>query len=113
MIRTGIQVDRRRHATGGDMTQTSHQRPGNPKQLIERGEYEVDPQAIADAIIDRLRATAALVDDYQKECSKPESSPSASVKTTAAGPSKTRPTQVRRWLSIAAAALGGMQTQSS
>jgi Anti-sigma-28 factor, FlgM len=97
------------------MTQTreQQQRLGKLKELIERGEYEVDPQAIADAIVDRLRATAALVDEYQKECSNPESSPSASVKTTPAGPSKTRPTQVRRWLSISAAALGGMQTQSS
>jgi hypothetical protein len=97
----------------GHMNETREQRLGDLKQRIERGEYEIDPHTIADAIVDRLRAYAALVDEYQNECSKPESSPSASVKTTPAGPRATRPIHVNRWLSSAAAALGGIQMQSS
>jgi Anti-sigma-28 factor, FlgM len=98
------------------MNHTSEQRLAELKQLIERGEYEVDPVAVADAIVERLRGLAAVAPhagERQKECSYPESSPSASVNTTPAGPGRTRPTQVNRWLSNAAAALGGMQTQSS
>ncbi len=98
------------------MNHKSEHRLAELKALIERGEYEVDPQAVADAIVERLRALAAAAshtDEPQKECSYPDSSPSASVNTTPAGPGTTRPTQVSRWLSNAAAALGGMQTQSS
>jgi hypothetical protein len=58
------------------------------KQLIDKGEYEVDPVAVADAMLRRLRAP-------QNECSNPDSSPSASVNTTPGGPSTTKPTHVR------------------
>jgi hypothetical protein len=97
------------------MNHASEHRLAELKQQIERGEYEVDPQAVADAIVERLRGLAAASshpDEPQKECSYPDSSPSASVNTTLAGPGRTRPTQVNRWLSGAAAVLGGMQTQS-
>ena len=98
------------------MNNTDEPRLAELKQLIERGEYEVDPRAVADAIVERLRALAASAshtDERQKECSYPDSSPSASVNTTPAGPGTTRPIHVSRWWSNAAAALGGMQTQSS
>jgi len=98
------------------MNHANEQRLAELKQLIERGDYEVEPYAVADAIVERLRglaAAASLADEPQNECSKPDNSPSASVNTTPAEPGSTRPTQVNRWLWSAAAALGGMQTQSS
>lgn len=70
------------------------------KRLIEIGQYRIDPYAIADAMIRWAgahgsgaangRGTAA-----QSECSKPASSPSASVKTAPAVPSTTDPIQLR------------------
>lgn len=98
---------------GKFMNQTSENRLAELKQSIERGEYQVDPYAIADAVIERLRAAAERVREPQKVCSNPESSSSASVNPTPAGPLRTRPTQVNRWLSGALTALGGMQAQSS
>lgn len=98
------------------MNQASEQRLAELKQRIEQGEYEIDPRAVADAIIDRLHGVAvaaAYAREHQNECSNPESSPSASVKTMPAGPGRTRPTQANRWLARAVKALGGMQTQSS
>ena len=82
---------------------------GELKQQIEAGEYLVDPNAVADAIVRRLRDAAAgrsdvvrrvgraerLRGNCQNECSYPTSSPSPSVKTTPAGPSTTEPIRVR------------------
>ncbi len=62
------------------------------KQQIEKGEYQVDPVAVADAMLRRLRGVAASV--AQNECSYPESSPSASTKATPGSPSTTKPTHV-------------------
>ncbi len=73
----------------------------NPTQLkeqIERGEYQVDPVAVADAILRRwCRVGEPLPepDVAQNECSKPDSSPSLSVNTTPGVPSTTTPTHVR------------------
>jgi hypothetical protein len=105
------------------------------KQRIEAGEYTVDPTAVADAIVRRLRdiATAQRENDMrradcsaagageqaQKLCSYPASSAGPSVNTTPAGPGTTAPIQIkRRWslrtlLENAALALAGTQTQSS
>ena len=58
------------------------------KEQIERGEYQVDPVAVADAMLRRLRGLT------QNECSYPESSPSASTKATPGVPSTTKPTHV-------------------
>lgn len=85
---------------------------------IARGEYRVDPYAIADAILYRaMRGMSHPAQAPQKECSYPVSAPSASVKTTPVGPSTTRPSTVKPTLSVAASqsprALGGMQTHSS
>lgn len=79
---------------------------------ILRGEYQIDPIAVADAILQRGQSS---------ECSYPESGRSASVKHTPGSPAITRPTQVSpaalAHLSAAASAtvraLGGMQAQSS
>jgi hypothetical protein len=82
---------------------------GELKQQIEAGEYLVDPTAVADAIVRRLRDAAAghkeivrrtdrserLRGNGQNACSYPTSSPSPSVKTTPAGPSTTEPTKAR------------------
>ena len=50
------------------------------KEQIERGEYNVDPKAVADAMLRRLRLIA------QNECSYPANGSSASGNTTPAGP---------------------------
>ena len=42
------------------------------KEQIERGEYQVDPVAVADAMLRRLRGLAAP--SVQNECSYPDSS---------------------------------------
>ncbi len=102
------------------------------RDRIARGEYEVDPHAVAEAIVRRLReralARAALnrelpvdLDRPQKECSYPARDSSASVNETLAGPSTTRPIHVRPAplahvalvASTISRALRGMQAHSS
>jgi hypothetical protein len=105
------------------------------KEMIKRGEYQVDPRAVAEALLRRLYEDPAALDDLrsakklsrcaqpsrQRRCSKPDSSPEASVKVTAGSPSRTRPTHVipapgvtvRRLVSIVPRELGAAQTQSS
>jgi hypothetical protein len=106
------------------------------RQQIEAGEYRVDPTAVADAIVRRLRDIAAAREEIirqaestqrdgeqiQNECSYPDSLSSPSVKTTPAGPDTTDPIQVRptsRSSPLVALAdsilraLSGTQTQSS
>jgi hypothetical protein len=73
------------------------------KQLIEQGEYQVDPVAVADAILRRALA--------QNACSYPISGPSASVKTSPGEPSTTDPIQVTLLRALALAA--GTQTHNS
>lgn len=69
------------------------------KQLLDAGQYRIEPHAIADAIIHWLRASPAQDPSpaaaAQKECSNPESSSSASTNPTPAGPSTTDPIQVK------------------
>jgi hypothetical protein len=88
------------------------------RERIARGEYEVDPQIIAEVLLERLREAARrAADQAQNECSYPDSVLSPSPKLRPGGPATTRPIHVR--LRVAAAlsairrALGGMQTQSS
>jgi hypothetical protein len=85
---------------------------------IAQGDYRVDPHAIADAILRRVRMVETDEErPGQKVCSYPASVPSTSPKTTPGGPSMTHPTQVRPTLSVAPSAslraVGGMHTQSS
>jgi Arc/MetJ-type ribon-helix-helix transcriptional regulator len=97
------------------MDDDREQKVAEIKQRVERGEYRVDPDVVADAILRRLRKLAAERAERaepQNECSYPDRSPSASVKLTPAGPSRTRPTHVRRTPSLAWL-FGGTQTQSS
>ncbi len=54
--------------------------PAVLKQQIERGEYRVDPKAVADAMLRRLWFFA------QNECSYPANGSAASVNTTPDGP---------------------------
>ncbi len=87
----------------------------NPKvteirRQLETGQYRIDPHAIADAMIrwaevelesgGRRRPRART----QKECSKPESSSSLSMKMAPAGPSTTVPITARPALAAAHAA---------
>ena len=91
------------------MNKDREDKMGELKQQIEAGEYRVDPTAVADAIVRRLRDAAgghtAVVrrndrperrrGNGQNACSYPTSSPEPSVKTTPAGPSTTDPMKVR------------------
>ena len=79
------------------------------KRLIELGAYQVDPHAVADAMIRRaereietLRSRAGS--KAQNACSYPESSPSASMKLTPGSPSTTAPIQVKVALAVGQAA---------
>ena len=54
------------------------------KQQIERGEYRVNPKAVADAMLRRI----------QSECWYPVSGSSTSTNATPGGPSTTEPIQV-------------------
>src|SRR5947209_36711 len=76
------------------------------KRLVALGEYKVDPYEIADAMIRRAEREieTARRFDPQKECSYPESSPSASVKTAAGRPSTTPPIQLRAAVPVGQAA---------
>jgi hypothetical protein len=69
------------------------------KKLLEKGQYHIDPYAIADAILHWTRPHGSrgldAADAAQNECSKPDSSSSVSMKATPAGPSTTAPIQVR------------------
>lgn len=67
------------------------------KQLLELGQYRIDPYAIADAII-RWAGLAHEIPPppvAQNKWSKPASEPSAPAKLTSASPSTTDPIQVR------------------
>ena len=91
------------------MNKDREDKMGELKQQIEAGEYLVDPTAVADAIVRRLRdaatghAGAVRRNDHaerrrgngQNACSYPTSSPEPSVKTTPAGPPTTEPMKVR------------------
>ena len=88
------------------------------KEQIEKGEYRVDPVAVADAMLRRLLGTTEL--SAQNECSNPDSSPSASTNTTPGSPSTTKPTHVRsprlrgpRGFSSFSALRAGTQAHSS
>ena len=67
------------------------------KQLLERGQYRIDPYAIADAII-RFAGLSLEVPPprgSQKLCSKPANDSPASTKMANGGPSTTDPIQVK------------------
>ena len=54
------------------------------RQQIERGTYEVDPGAVADAILRRLSQRSPLLDadEAYNKCSYPDSSPPPSPNHT-------------------------------
>ena len=96
------------------------------REQIARGEYNVEPDVVAEAIIQRLRQQASTVEDErldQNECSYPESVLPwpKSWKSTPDGPLTTRPIQVTDRIAALVEsvsvpvrrALAGMQTQSS
>lgn len=69
------------------------------KRRLERGEYRVDPYAVADAIIHWAEihpdGRISPRERAQNECSNPLRSSSISLKMAPAGPSTTAPIQVR------------------
>jgi len=80
------------------------------QEKVARGEYQVDPTAVADAIVRRVRAYTKL--------SYPYSSSVESMNAAPGGPSTARPTHemgdaLRKALSISPRAFGEAQTQSS
>jgi predicted transcriptional regulator len=66
------------------------------QQRIDRGDYRIEPGAIADVILRRLRERAAkrAWGEAQTECSYPARGRSESVKATPGGPATTWPIQV-------------------
>lgn len=80
------------------------------KRQIESGQYQVDPYAVADAMIRwcqlEVESAGRRVPRAraQNECSNPERSPAASVKTTPEGPSTTAPIQLREAVVVGQAA---------
>jgi len=66
--------------------------PATLKERIANGDYEVDPVAVADAMLRRLRGTTDGM--AQNECSYPDSSTSPSAKTSPGVPSTTKPSHV-------------------
>jgi hypothetical protein len=104
------------------------------REQVERGEYPIDPDAVADALLKRLRLLSAVrrmigrtqrhwPRAAQNECSYPESAGEAPVEPTNASPSpaSTRPIHViwpvwssaANAVSIALRAGAGAQMQSS
>jgi hypothetical protein len=85
------------HANGlvGDAMKSEQVR--RIKQLLEGGQYRIDPYVIADAIIRWAGLSHELPPPptAQKSCSKPAGGGSASVNTAAAGPASTDPIQVK------------------
>jgi hypothetical protein len=91
------------------MYKDREEKMGELKQQIEAGEYRVDPTAVADAIVRRLRDSATghtgvvrrndradrRRGNGQNACSYPTSPPAPSVNTMPAGPSTTEPMKVR------------------
>jgi hypothetical protein len=67
------------------MTPEQEAKMAGIKQQIERGEYRVDPRAVAEAILRRLGERWALPDGYSA-CSYPSNSASAPPKRTPLGP---------------------------
>ncbi len=80
------------------------------QEKVAMGEYQVDPAAVADAIVRRLR-------DYVR-CSYPDKLARESMKATPGSPSSTRPIHemgdaLRTALSITPRAFRDAQTHSS
>jgi hypothetical protein len=80
------------------------------KRQLESGQYQVDPYAIADAMIRwaelELESAGRRVPRgrSQNACSYPARSRGASVKTAPGGPSRTMPTRLRAAILIGHAA---------
>ncbi len=104
------------------------------KERLDRGEYAVDPSAVAEAILRRSRDLALLRSDCQirrheqparrpdqSRCSYPTSGPDAPTKLTVGFPWTTRPIHVidvagaalRNVVSTTVRVLAGAQMQSS
>ena len=89
------------------------------KHRIERGEYRVDPNSVAGAILERLGGFGLAgsgptkASEHQNECSYPINPLEASVKKTPAAPSTTRPISFKSPSPLVFWLLGGIQAQSS
>lgn len=85
------------------------------KDQIERGDYRVDPRAVADAILRRIELSwdwgPLRLDDPYSKCSYPERSSRASTNATPASPEATHPITVRS--ANARRPSAGPHTQSS
>lgn len=121
------------------MDKPSDKRVEELKDRLDRGEYSVDPSAVADAILRRSRELARLRSEMragagvelggraqvpvtdQSSCSNPRRSRWASMKVSPGSPWLTRPIQLigtgvealASAFSTVARALRGAQTQSS
>jgi Anti-sigma-28 factor, FlgM len=105
---------------GESVKQGKEVRVGQLKEQVERGDYRVDPKAVAEAMVRRLRELGLASGPHPEthsECSYPSSGWSVSANTTSPSPSRTEPIQVSPPISLALARLlttfGATQTQSS
>jgi hypothetical protein len=104
---------------GNPMDEQREKKLAELKTSVARGQYRVDPVAVADAIVRRLfepPVPRPEPPETQKECSYPDSSPGASANVSWPGPSSTRPTHARSLVlafSATLRALAGTQAQSS
>jgi Anti-sigma-28 factor, FlgM len=80
-----------------DMDEEPQMRITDLRQRIARGEYTVEPSAVADAIIRRGRQRAFERAAFQRLCSNPISGEElvASMNTAPGAPATTRPTNVK------------------
>lgn len=106
------------------MEQKRDEKMAGIKEQLERGDYNVDPGAVADAILRRIGFLGAAPEPSrgpQKECSYPDSSFPEGPKLTPASPRRTEPIHVRpsvppsllAIISGLRSAVGGTQTQTS
>jgi Anti-sigma-28 factor, FlgM len=106
------------------MNENREEKMAGIKDRVERGEYNVDPAAVADAVLRRIWYPQAALDPWpgtQNECSYPDSCSPEGPKLTPASPAITEPIHVRPALSPSLRAIvaglrslvGGTQTQIS
>ena len=81
----------------GPRTMRKNQHMLTIKQLVQDDRYRIDPYAVADAILRRVRMQEAggMPFGAQNRCWNPDSSPSASTKQTPGSPCTTDPIQIR------------------
>lgn len=114
---------------GGGLMEEPRHTVAAIKAQVEQGEYNIDAEAVAEALLQRIgeqrrlrweRLLRGAGDGAYSECSNPRNGRfSASTKTTRGAPGRTLPIQLKATAQLRAAisaivrAFSGTQTQSS